>query len=214
MYSVSDSTHIYEIISLSNDLLNLSEEYFELEREKFRLEQALRQNEISEYASNFSQAIIQDKKQIHNLDTRLGNNYLVYFKGENLNSQKKLESELRKWNSKNKLLKDDNLEKEYTITKLTKEVTDYQEQIKKLKSELNLNNNYNSFDVKDRNTSPSIGIATNRNSNAINVNNTTTNNINMSNNLSYSKQKNSESNLFKKPDYIDYQNKNNSLVLE
>ena len=92
------------------------------------------------------------------------------------------------------------MEKEYTITKLNKEAADYQEQIKKLKSETGLKN-LNTFDVIDRNTSPNIGQGSNRNSNA-----------NNSTNLSYSKHKNSEPNIYKKPDYTDYKNKNNSLL--
>lgn len=57
-----------------------------------------------------------------------------------------MESELRKWDSRNKLLKEDNLEKEYIVTKLTKEVVDYQEQVKKLKldaSNIQMENNLN-----------------------------------------------------------------------
>jgi len=51
--------------------LSLNEEYFELEREKFRIEQTLRQAEVGDF--NFSQTNITDRKQIHQLDVRLGN---------------------------------------------------------------------------------------------------------------------------------------------
>jgi len=60
--------------------------------------------------------------------------------GENINNQKKLECELRKLDVKNKLLKDENMQKDFLITRLTKDVVDYQEQIKKLKSEFSTNN--------------------------------------------------------------------------
>ena len=39
--SIADVTHIYELISVSNDLLNLNEEFFELEREKLKIDQTI-----------------------------------------------------------------------------------------------------------------------------------------------------------------------------